>query len=65
MNNMNRYHKIICPLCKHEFVRQNESSLMHSNHIECPKCRGKFSSMEIKRTKSASTWDIIKSFLEL
>ncbi len=60
---MEEYHKIICPHCKHEFVNKDRSNLfsirMDLKHIKCPQCHYVMSSMEIKRTKPLSFWDLI------
>lgn len=65
-SNMETYHKVICPQCKHAFTpKQSITSLLGANHLICPHCHYKMTPMEVKKTDRRTIWDMIKEIFNL
>ena len=63
---METYHKVICPQCKQAFTpNQSTSSLFGSNHLTCPHCHYKMTPLEVKKTQSKTTWDLIRELFNI
>lgn len=63
---METYHKVTCPLCKQTFTpKRGNISLLNANHIVCPYCYYKMTTMEVRKTHGKTTWDVIRELFKI